>query len=392
MATPPALPAKAPGVLLWGTYDAGKPRLRILREGMAAADIQVSILHAGVWERFRDKSRMGPRAALRVGMRLLLAYPLLLIRLLRAERPDLVLVSYPGLMDVLLAKLVARWWRVPVFFDVFISLYDTIVLDRKMLRAGSIAARCLFAVEQWSLRAADRAFMDTASHARRIEQLFGLPPHSVGHVWVGAETAMFRPATDALHQLAHRRMQVLFYGQFIPLHGLPTIIEAARLLEEAEIDWVIVGEGQETARVDAMLAAHPLPRLHRIAWLEPADLARQVADADLCLGIFGTSDKAASVIPNKIFQIIAAGRPFITRDSPAIRELINPSRWDAELIPSGQPQALADAIQRFHRMGHWKTRRDHHRELRQAITPAAIGQQFLALLDPPTAPCGGGGP
>ena len=100
MATPPALPAKAPGVLLWGTYDAGKPRLRILREGMAAANIQVSILHAGVWERFRDKSRMGPRAALRVGMRLLLAYPLLLIRLLTGVTSANIATAFAYIADV----------------------------------------------------------------------------------------------------------------------------------------------------------------------------------------------------------------------------------------------------------------------------------------------------
>ena len=36
----------------------------------------------------------------------------------------------------------------------------------------------------------------------------------------------------------------LFYGQFIPLHGIETIIEAARLCENKNILWRIIGTGR----------------------------------------------------------------------------------------------------------------------------------------------------
>src|SRR3546814_10446668 len=61
--------------------------------------------------------------------------------------------------------------------------------------------------------------MDTHAHARRIEHLFGLGNGSCGSVWVGAETEHFSSSLLASRTGA-RPMHVLFYGQFIPLHGV----------------------------------------------------------------------------------------------------------------------------------------------------------------------------
>ena len=59
-----------------------------------------------------------------------------------------------------------------------------------------------------------------------------------------------------------------------------------------------------------------------VAWVEYDDLPREYWGAGCALGIFGTSDKAQRVIPNKAFQALACGAPLITADTPAARELL----------------------------------------------------------------------
>ena len=68
--------------------------------------------------------------------------------------------------------------------------------------------------------------------------------------------------------------------------------------------------------------------------------------AGCALGIFGTSDKARRVIPNKVFQALACGAPLVTADTPAARELLGDDE-SALLVPPGDADALAHALRRL---------------------------------------------
>jgi glycosyltransferase involved in cell wall biosynthesis len=237
-------------------------------------------------------------------------------------------------------------------------------------------------MEGFALRRADLVFLDTQTHARRIETLFNLEPGSVGAIWVGAETECFhadlvetniRTAADTASDVC-----VLFYGQFIPLHGIETIVHAARIARDEPIQWQLIGSGQETNRIKALLAEQALPKLHWDSWVDYKQLSHRIAAADVCLGIFGTSEKAASVIPNKVFQIVAMGRPLITRDSPAIRELLDDAPPCVYLIPAADPAALVTSIRDFSRQSRSAMR--CHTALQGKLDALAIGQQCATLL------------
>ncbi|MBC8391392.1 MAG: glycosyltransferase family 4 protein [Deltaproteobacteria bacterium] len=75
----------------------------------------------------------------------------------------------------------------------------------------------------------------------------------------------------------------------------------------------------------------------------PQRLGELIRSYDLSLGVFGATPKAERVIPSKVFDICAAGVPFITADTPAIREVFIHGE-NAYLVPQSDPGALADAI------------------------------------------------
>ena len=62
---------------------------------------------------------------------------------------------------------------------------------------------------------------------------------------------------------------------------------------------------------------------------------------------FGASDKAARVIPNKLFQQIAMGKPVLTRSSPAVDQLSRDFPLAVMTVPPDDPHALADSV------AHW---------------------------------------
>jgi glycosyltransferase involved in cell wall biosynthesis len=120
------------------------------------------------------------------------------------------------------------------------------------------------------------------------------------------------------------------------LHGLETILTAARLVPDISIR--IVGSGQ----LEPLLADRPA-NVEWVRWVEYERLPRELHAASCTLGIFGTSDKARRVIPNKVFQALACGAPVVTADTPAARELLADGE-SALLVPPGNAEALAEAL------------------------------------------------
>ena len=102
-----------------------------------------------------------------------------------------------------------------------------------------------------------------------------------------------------------------------------------------------MGRGQ----LDGLLEERP-SNVEWVPWVQYERLAGELHAAGAALGIFGSSDKAARVIPNKAFQALACGAPLVTADTPAARELLVDGE-SALLVPPGDAQALADALRRL---------------------------------------------
>jgi glycosyltransferase involved in cell wall biosynthesis len=240
-------------IVFWGTYDLSKPRVRLLLKGAQAVGMEVMECHTDVWGEIVDKSQIVSTGdKLRCLFSWICSYPQLIWHYLRLPPHDVVIIGYMGQLDVLVIWPFARLRRVPIIWDAFISLYDTVVNDRRLVSRRSPLAWILYVWEWLACRAATKIFLDTDAHARFFEKTFRLLHESVGRVFVGAESDIFSASSELQDKDAKKNFTVLFYGQFIPLHGIDIVIEAARILEQSGeiVQWIIVGKGQEEKHID----------------------------------------------------------------------------------------------------------------------------------------------
>jgi glycosyltransferase involved in cell wall biosynthesis len=282
--------------------------------------------HREVWGRHNWSP--GPRTLVR------LARAEVALARVRDDEADVVLVGYPGHADLAAARRVARGRA--VVFNPLVSLADTAVGDRGLVSARSPVAAALRALDRWAFRAADLVVADTHAHAAYFRDAFGLPADRVAVALVGAEDALFRPGEAPA---GAGRFHALFVGKLIPLHGLETILRAAALAPD--VPFLVAGDGQ----LAPLLRDRP-PNVEHVPWIAYEALPDAYRAAGCALGIFGTGAKAARVIPNKVFQALAAARPVITADTPGARELLT-DEADALLVPPGDPEALAGAVRRL---------------------------------------------
>jgi glycosyltransferase involved in cell wall biosynthesis len=311
-------------VCYFGTYERAYPRNSQVISCLRSVGVDVVEQHVSVWDDDRHGWGAGPTRALRLAA----AEGRLLAR--GTPEGDALLVGYPGHFDLPAARRAARGR--PVVFNPLVSLVDTLVADRGRFRPGSLAARALETVDRRAFRAADIVVADTAADARFFAGLAGLDEVPV--CFVGAEDHLFKPGWAPPD-----RFVALFVGKLIPLHGVETILAAAR--QAPEIEFRVVGSGQ----LEGLLAARP-SNVEHVPWIDYERLPGEIRRAGCSLGIFGASGKAQRVIPNKAFQAIACAAPLVTADTPGARELLVDEE-SALLVPPGDPKALAQALRRL---------------------------------------------
>ena len=323
---------------LFGTYAREHSATRLLRGTLEAAGYEVVECHVPLWERTRDKLAgfFRPVSLATRGAEYLRALPRLMARWRVVGRDArIVVVGFNGQLDLLIARrLIDR--RIPTVFAPLVTVSETVIEDRGVYRSGGVAARLAHWLDRATLAAADLVIADTDAHRRYMAETFGIASARIGTLYLGAEPAFYRSPPAA----GGAARSVLFYGQYMPLHGLDAVVEAARRLA-GRLAITLVGTGPERPAVEA--AARGIPNLRFVDWVPYDELPSWIGAADLCLGIFGTSAKAARMIPNKVYQCAAGGRAIVTGDTPALREVFAHGEqvW---LVPPGDGSALAEAL------------------------------------------------
>ncbi len=338
-------------ICFFGTYERDYPRNRTLVEGLKRSGWQVLECHVPLWEKERDKTGryLGPWSLVLRAVELKLAYFRLLLKyVFTVGRYDVMLVGYIGHFDMPMAWLLTRLPRRPLVFSPLISLYDTLVDDRRSFADGTLMSRILRWLDRQTCAKADLVLLDTEAHIDYFVQEFNLPRKRFARVFVGAVEPDAQEDVNGATPSEDTSFRVLFVGKFIPLHGLPFMLEAAnRLKDEPEIVFHFVGSGQLTEEIHETARRLNLENVRFTDWIPYEQLHRFLQGWGVCLGIFGTSGKAARVIPGKVFVALSAGKAVITADSPSVRELLTDGE-SAVLCRRGDSEALAGAIRRLH--------------------------------------------
>ncbi len=361
-------------IAAFGTYDAQKhPRVAVLVAGLRERGHEVVELNRPLGFSTAERVRM-----LQQPWRL----PLLLLRLLgrwaglvadasalrrRGRRPDAVLVGYMGHFDVFLARLLFP--RAQIVLDHLIFAGDT-ASDRG---ARGIRVRLLSLLDAAATACADVVVTDTAEHREMLRK-----PQKGVVALVGASSEWFE-AGDAATRAREDGdpLRVVFFGLFTPLQGTPVIAEAVALALEAGVplELTMIGSGQDHAAVRERLAEYESVTWRE--WVDPAELPRLVASHDVCLGIFSATSKGMRVVPNKVYQGLAAGCVVVTSDTAPQRRTLGRA---LELVPPADPQSLARRLGELARPAQLDEARARAQEGRGDVRPEAVVAPLVAAL------------
>ena len=268
----------------------------------------------------------------------------------RLPAPDAIVVSSPSLFPILPAGRWARRRRIPLVFEV----RDLWPLTLQEL-GGLSRWHPLVAVMRWfegrAYATADRVVsVLPAAGAHLIAR--GMAPAKLAIIPNGVSAdALLEPvaaAPEAVRAEAARSpFTVGFVGTLGVANALEALIGAARLLAGEDVRFVLVGQGPEAERLQALAA--DLPNVAFVGAVPKPDVPATLRVFDACyVGYHRSPLYRFGISPNKVFDYMAASRPIILA-AEAANDVVGDAGCGLT-VPPDDPAALADAIRRLRAM------------------------------------------
>ncbi len=335
-------------ICYFGTYRKNYVRNEVMIAGLKTQGNVVYECHVPLWTGVEDRvsAASGGWLSFAFFWRLVKTYTRLIWRFWQAPAYDILIVGYPGQFDVFLAKLLnwLNFKKRPVVLDILMSLH-LIAEERGLVSKHPLTGRLIFFLEKWGLKVADHLIADTSEYFDYYVNKYRLNPGKFLFVPLGVDDRLYFPReVDEVDQQPHGRFEIIYYGTFIPLHGVDTILRAAALLQgNSDVHFSFYGEGQEKPMAVELANDLGLKNVDFYGWADKTQLPDKIADSDICLGVFGNTKQARCTIQNKIWEGLMMQRPVITGDSETVREYLVHGE-EVFLVPRQNPQELAHGI------------------------------------------------
>lgn len=330
-------------------YEAGHQVLLLSRNETRAPRVQHEY-----WMEVRRLPTLPGGAANRIGNFPLFINPLWILHIRsNAARwgADAIVVEDLPLAPTALG--IGRLLRIPVFYDMgevypeFLRGLWTFgrpsLLDRVIRNPAGAAL-----IERFVLRRASHVFVvSEESRARAIA--LGADENRTTIVGNTPEDHQgllkVQPPPTELAFL-HDRPIVLFTGILIFDRGIRNAIHAIEHVRKRipKVAFVIVGDGPDAAHLRREIEQLRLQdHVFMLGWKEHSRLPAYYHAAVVGLLPFLDGGQIRYTLANKLFDYMGAGLPVIASDVPPMRRIISETHAGL-LVPSGDPEALGDAI------------------------------------------------
>jgi len=235
-----------------------------------------------------------------------------LIKTKRKHDPDIYILGFRGHEIFWLVRLITR--GKPLIFDSLMSPYHSLWDDKKFGALGKIVGFFVFFFEKKVLNSSDFIFTDTQAHISYLHNTFSIPEIKIAALPVGSsenKTGTKSPATpNNLQHLPADRLKVLFYGSFLPLHGIDVLTDLINQCINLPICFIFIGgKGKPLRKFLKAIDNSPKNCVTHIPWVEYDELVNNIIpNVDIGLGgPFGNTPQAQKVITGKTSQFLSQG-------------------------------------------------------------------------------------
>lgn len=262
-------------------------------------------------------------------------------------RPDVVIGTSPQLLCPVAAASIARRHRARFVFEVR-DLWPESLEAVGVCAKGSLPYRLLDRVASRLYRQAWKVVVVTETFRMELIER-GVPAEKICVVTNGVDTDFFRPDVTppdeiAANECLRGKFLVSYVGTLGMAHGLDTLLDCAKwLLGRTEIQFLVVGTGAERERLERRSAEEGISNVTFTGPRPWSEIPGYLAASGACVVHLSRSPLFETVLPSKMFEVMAAGRPIILGVEGEAKRMLEKARAGIAVEPEN-PSQMRDAI------------------------------------------------
>ena len=243
---------------------------------------------------------------------------ILLKKLNNITKVESIIVVFPGIIDILFLNIFARKYRDKIIYDYFISIYQTIVEDRKLLR-NKFLIKCLIKIEKFLLKLPNKIIVETEPIKKYLLKTYN-QNLNISVIFTPVDENNFN--FKKLDNNKEKDIDFIYWGTFINLHGLEILLHAAKFKKDIYKIYLL-GDGQEFQKIYELKNNLGLNNVifdkTLISDNDKFEYFYRLMDSSrVVIGSLSDSNKNKIVITSKVMEAAALKKPVITFYSDCI--------------------------------------------------------------------------
>lgn len=248
-----------------------------------------------------------------------------------------------SVLELLLARILGK----KVIVDYYISDFDALVNDRKTIKKESFSAVLALFKDRLFMRLSDSVIFLNNAESVYYQKVAGVELDrkkiKIIPLCIDYKTELF----EDVEEISRSDFNVCWWGTYIPLHGLDNLIRAFSHIEHKAVKLYIFGNSEEKSKpyqdlIKKLGLSDKVLVINDYSFSNGKLASFLKSKCDLAIGNFGSSDKARTVLVNKLVDALSLGLPCLTIQTQAALELLGKN--EGLILTEPSPERIAESI------------------------------------------------
>lgn len=258
-------------------------------------------------------------------------------------KPDIIVVTSPPLFVALSGYIIAKLKRIPFVFEVR-DLWPESAIDTGVLKNKQII-QFAFWFETFIYKKATLINVLTPAFYEILKTKKNVPENKLILIPNAADFSLSEDLFQSFDRESFRQENNLdgkFVITYVGAHGvanhLQQIIEAAKVLEDTNVLFLLIGKGMEKEHLIQLANENKVQNVRFLKSVPKKDVFKYIIASEMGISVLKKVDTFKTVYSNKTFDYMSCKKPILMAIDGVSRELVEKAEAGAYIEPENKDE------------------------------------------------------